>query len=257
MPGLRFASLGSGSQGNGLVVESNDTRVLLDCGFSVSSTTRRLSRLGLDPGQLDAIIVTHEHDDHIGGVARVAGRFDIPVWLSHGTLRGFEEMFTGVRVHVVENYCAFTIGSLHIEPFPVPHDAREPAQYALGNGSIRIGILTDTGDSTPHIEQMLSGCEALVLECNHDSDMLAQSSYPQPVKDRIASRVGHLDNNAAARLLAKLDTSRLQQIVAAHLSRQNNKPELAQGALCSALGCSPDWIRVADQDRGFEWLEVN
>ncbi|MGH7949263.1 MAG: MBL fold metallo-hydrolase [Candidatus Binataceae bacterium] len=254
---MRFASLGSGSLGNALVVESNGTRVLLDCGFSVASATARLKRLGLEPGQLDAIIVTHEHDDHIGGVARLAQRFDIPVWLSHGTLRGFESKFAGVRVSAVENYAAFSVGSLRIEPYPVPHDAREPAQYVLSNGAVRLGVLTDAGDSTRHIEQMLSGCEALLLECNHDSEMLAKSSYPQRVKDRIASRVGHLENEAAAKLLASLDTRRLQHIVAAHLSRQNNTPGLARSALCGALGCAPDWIGIADQDSGFDWLEIS
>ena len=256
MPSLRFASLGSGSQGNALVVQSGGTLVLLDCGFSITSVTARLGRLGLGPGQIDAVVVTHEHDDHIGGVARFALRFGVPVWLSYGTLRGFEPFFAGVRVNILENFSAFSVGSLRIEPYPVPHDAREPAQYVFDDGARRLGVLTDAGESTRIIEQTLSGCEALVVECNHDPEMLAKSSYPQQVKDRIASRVGHLDNQAAADLLARLDTSHLQHVVAAHLSRQNNRPELARSALSGVLGCRPDWIGVADQDAGFDWLAI-
>src|SRR5512140_961236 len=198
---MRFASLGSGSQGNGLVVEAGGTRVLLDCGFGLAQTASRLGRIGIEPAHLDAVIVTHEHEDHIGGVARLARRYGIPVWLTHGTLAGFEPLFDDVReLRVVQNYEGFAVGGIEVTPFPVPHDAREPAQYVFTDGARRLGVLTDTGCSTPHIESMLSGCDALVLECNHDAEMLRISSYPKKLRDRIASRYGHLDNQAAAEL---------------------------------------------------------
>jgi len=255
---MRFASLGSGSRGNALVVEAGSTRILLDCGFGLGETTSRLVRLGLTPEDLSAVIVTHEHDDHIGGVARLARRHSIPVWLTHGTLIGFEALFAGIGdLHVIDNYRSFAVGDLRVEPFPVPHDAREPAQYVFGDGSRRLGVLTDTGCSTRHIEAMLSGCDALVLECNHDPEMLRASSYPPKLRERIAGRYGHLDNGAAADLLACLDTGRLKHLVAAHLSQENNRPELALAALAGAIGCDPGWVQFADQDNGLGWRAIS
>jgi phosphoribosyl 1,2-cyclic phosphodiesterase len=255
---MRFASLGSGSRGNALIVEAGSTRILLDCGFGLGETTSRLVRLGLTPEDLSAVIVTHEHDDHIGGVARLARRHSIPVWLTHGTLIGFEALFAGIGdLHVIDNYRSFAVGDLRVEPFPVPHDAREPAQYVFGDGSRRLGVLTDTGCSTRHIEAMLSGCDALVLECNHDPEMLRASSYPPKLRERIAGRYGHLDNGAAADLLACLDTGRLKHLVAAHLSQENNRPELARAALAGAIGCAPGWVEVADQDNGLGWRAIS
>jgi len=238
------------------VVQGGGSRILLDCGFGLSDTVSRLFRLGVEPQQLDAIVVTHEHDDHIGGVARLARRFDLPVWLTHGTLAGLEPLFADVRTRVIENYCAFAVGEIEVIPFPVPHDAREPAQFVFGDGIRRLGVLTDVGTATRHVEQMLSGCDALVLECNHDPDLLEQSNYPQSVKERIAGRYGHLDNRAAAQLLATLDCSRLQHLVAAHLSQQNNRPELARAALADVLGGS-ERIKVADQEQGFDWIMLD
>ena len=256
MPGLRFASLGSGSSGNATLVCASDAAVMLDCGFSVAETTRRLARLGLRPEQLDAIVVTHEHDDHIGGVARFARRHGIPVWMSHGTWRGLVPMFDGVQVNLVEGYGAFSVGGILIEPFPVPHDAREPAQFVFGDGAVRLGVITDAGEITSHIEATLGNCDALVIECNHDLDMLARSNYPPRLRARIAGRLGHLDNAAAAQLLSRVAGPRLHHVIAAHLSQQNNSRELAQQALSGALACDPGWIGVAEQEAGFGWREV-
>jgi len=254
---VRFAILGSGSQGNALVVEVGDTRLLLDCGFGLTETVRRLGLLRLTPDQLTGVLVTHEHDDHIGGVARLARKFGLPVWLTPGTLRGLEPLFAGVAgVHYLEGYAPLCIGDIEVCPFPVPHDAREPAQYRFSDGARSLGVLTDTGCATPMIRRMLDACSALVLECNHDPDLLAASDYPEPLKRRISSRHGHLDNAAAAGLLASLDSRSLQHLIAAHLSQGNNRPDLARSALASALGCSADWIGVADQVTGLGWREI-
>ena len=254
---MRFASLGSGSEGNGLVVESGATRVLVDCGFGVRDAAARLARLGLAPGDVTAIFVTHEHADHVGGVAAFATRHDIPVWLTFGTLDAVSERLADVpRVYSFDAHDVLAIGGLEVRPFPVPHDARDPVQYVVGDGASRLGILTDLGVVTTHVEASLSGCDALVLECNHDEALLAGGRYPYPLKQRIAGRFGHLCNDAAAELLCAIDTSRLRHVVAAHLSRENNTPELARAALAGALGCAQDWIGVADQATGFDWRSL-
>jgi len=254
---VRFASLGSGSEGNGLVVEADTTRVLVDCGFGIRDAAARLARLGLVPGDLTAILVTHEHSDHIGGVPAFAARHGTAVWATFGTLTSVADRFEGMtHVYGFDSHERFAIGALEIVPIPVPHDAREPVQYVIGDGAHRIGILTDLGVSTPHVEDCLTGCDALVLECNHDLEMLENGSYPWPLKKRIASRLGHLDNGTAAALLARLDNSKLVHILAAHLSRENNTRELARAALASALGCAHDWIGIAEQDAGFGWREL-
>ena len=253
---MRFACLGSGSEGNGLLVEVGSTRVLIDCGFGVRDTVTRLARLGVAPETLTAIIVTHEHTDHIGGVAPFAARFGTPVWLTFGTLHSVAERFAGLdRVYGFDSHDTFAVGAIEIRPFPVPHDAREPVQFVCSDGRWRLGVLTDLGTSTAYVESSLSGCDALVLECNHDLEMLAQGDYPYPLKQRIAGRFGHLDNGAAAGLLAKIDTSRLKHLIAAHLSQHNNRPELARAALAASIGCATDWIGIADQREGFGWRE--
>ena len=254
---MRFASLGSGSEGNGLVVESGGTRILIDCGFGVRDTRKRLARLGLAPSSLDAILVTHEHADHIGGVPGFAAKYDIPVWATFGTLAVVSERFEGMeRIYGFDSHERFAIGALEIQPVTVPHDAREPVQYVIGDGAHRVGVLTDIGMSTAHVESCLSGCDALVLECNHDLSMLARGDYPYSLKQRIASRFGHLHNEAAAEILGRIDTSRLVHIIAAHLSRENNTPELASLALATALNCQPAWVGVANQFTGFDWREM-
>lgn len=256
---MRFASLGSGSAGNGLVVEAATTRLLLDCGFGLRDAITRLGRLRLAPEQLSGILVTHEHDDHAGGVFKLANKYRTPVWLTYGTLTMVERFLPKQRdfdIHVIDSHQAFGIGNLEIHPFPVPHDAREPVQFAFGDGTQKIGVLTDTGTSTPHIEIMLSGCHALVLECNHDLDMLMNGPYTWPLKQRVSGRLGHLDNASSAQLLAKLDNSKLQHIVAAHLSAKNNSPTLAKKALSEVLHCEDEWIGIADQEQGFDWLQI-
>ena len=257
---MRFASIGSGSSGNALVVESDGTRVLLDCGFSVRETELRLARLGVEASSLAAIVVTHEHDDHAASVFALAKRHGIPVFLSCGTLaalrEGGFEVDSGVALRIVASDQAVEIQSVRVHPFTVPHDAREPLQYVFSDGARRLGVLTDAGCATPHMRSVLSGCDALVLEANHDAALLMGGDYPPSLKARIAGRMGHLDNSASAALLRSLDQGHLKHLVAAHLSEKNNTAELARAALAEALGCAPDWVDVATQADGFAWKDV-
>src|SRR5262245_24009087 len=194
---MRFASLGSGSSGNALLAECGDTRVLLDCGFGVEVVTDRLARFGCDPADLDAILVTHEHGDHAGGVVSLSERFDLPVYLTRGSFSALaSEGHALPRRVFIDPYTPFAVGAIEVRPYTVPHDAREPVQFVLSDGAAKLGVLTDAGHPTRHIVEALSGVDALVLECNHDLDMLLAGPYPRWLKDRIASRLGHLANAA-------------------------------------------------------------
>jgi phosphoribosyl 1,2-cyclic phosphodiesterase len=253
---IRFASLGSGSAGNALLVESGATRILVDCGFGLREAAFRLGRLGLHPEELTGIVVTHEHGDHAGGVFALARRYLLPVWLSHGTLAACAARADGVDIRIVGAHSRIVLGDLEAMPYTVPHDAREPLQYVFSDGVRRLGVLTDAGEVTPHVCEMLDGVSGLVLECNHDPELLLASDYPPPLRRRIAGRLGHLANEAAAGLLRRIDCSRLQHVVAAHLSERNNRPELAVAALAGALGCAGEWVAVASQDKGFDWRSL-
>ncbi len=254
---IRFASLGSGSGGNALLVEHGATSLMLDCGFGLRETVARLQRLGRAPSDLAGILVTHEHGDHVAGVFRLARKYGLPVWMTHGTWIGCREVDTGLDLRIVDSHGALSIGDLDVQAFPVPHDAREPVQYVFSGSGCRLGVLTDIGEPTAHVCAMLTGCSGLVLEFNHDAEMLERSAYPASVKRRIAGRYGHLENASAATLLARIDCSKLQSLVLAHLSERNNLPELAVGAAARALDCAPDWVGVASPTLGFDWRSID
>lgn len=252
---MRFAFLGSGSRGNAALVEVNGTCVMIDCGFSAREAEGRLARLGKTPADLSAILVTHEHSDHLGGVAPFARRHRIPVWMTVGT-RVNSVAGELPALHLFSSHEPFSLDGLAVHPYPVPHDAREPAQFVFDDGARRLGVLTDAGAITAHMEGMLMDCDGLLLECNHDPHLLATGPYPPSLKARVGGRYGHLSNEQAAGILYRVKGRRLQHVVAAHLSEKNNRPDLARNALSNALGCEPEWISVADQDRGLGWREL-
>jgi len=252
---LRFASLGSGSKGNATLVEIDGRCLMVDCGFSMKETKKRLERLGKSFEVLDAILVTHEHGDHISGVERIARKYSLPIWASHGTASCLKN--DGAEINSFNSHAHFEVGAFQITPIAVPHDAKEPTQFIFSDGNRRLGLLTDTGSITPFITESLNGCDALLLESNHDEQLLQQSVYPQSLKQRVAGRLGHLSNRQAAGCLAAIDCSGLQHVVAAHLSDQNNDRDLVASALSTALNCEHDWIGFADQDDGLNWRTIS
>ena len=254
---MRFKSLGSGSSGNATLVQStgSDTcNVLIDCGFGLRNMVQRLEKSGVSPHKLDAIFITHEHGDHTGCVQALSNQYNIPVWMSAGTAAamGFDNasglLRTALDCNVIE------LKGLQLRPFTVPHDAREPLQLTCTNGATKLGVLTDLGHATAHVLEQLQGCHALVLECNHDTDLLAASVYPPFLKQRVGGHYGHLANSQAAGIAGAVLHTRLKHVVAAHLSQQNNLPELVKNSLAQAMSCNANDIIIASQVEGCPWL---
>lgn len=257
---MRFCNLGSGSAGNATVVEAPDggrrSRVLIDCGFSLRELDMRLARAGLAAEQLDAVFVTHEHGDHIGCAVALARREGIALWMSRGTWRAIGAPELPGLLDFARDGETIAIGALELTPYTVPHDAQEPLQLRCSDGAARLGVLTDAGSLTPHLIEHLQGCQALLLECNHDPALLAASRYPPSLKARIGGRLGHLSNEVAAEILGRCTHAGLQHVVAAHLSEQNNRPDLARAALARACGAPAGDILVADPALGCDWRSV-
>ncbi|MDR1530036.1 MAG: MBL fold metallo-hydrolase [Burkholderiales bacterium] len=251
---MRFAALGSGSEGNALIVEAGTTRIMIDCGFGIRETVRRLARLNVTPESIDAILVTHEHGDHAHGMIAFSGKYQIPVSMTHGTRDALNGKCVDISCRTFDSHDTLEIGDLRVTAFPVPHDAREPVQFIVSDGKRRLALLTDTGTSTACIEDHITGCDAIVIECNYDSEMLRNNTqYPDFLKRRISGRYGHLRNEDASKILTTVDCSRLRHVIAAHLSQKNNHPDKVCEVLAKTLNCAPDWITVADQTNGFDW----
>lgn len=251
---MRFASLGSGSRGNATLVEWPTGSLLLDCGFSVKETELRLLRFGKSPADLTAILVTHEHSDHIKGVAALARRYQLPVYMTPGT---YHSRVLGdlPDLRLIHSYAPFEINGLSVLPVAVPHDAREPSQFVFQYQQRRLGVLTDLGSITAHVESCYQNCDAMVLEANHDRMMLASGSYPPSLKSRVGGQWGHLSNDQAAGFLRRLDTQRLQHLVVAHISKQNNSLVAAQTALSPVTSLIRQ-VTYACQEQGFGWLAL-
>ena len=252
---MRFASLGSGSKGNATLVRAGDTLVMVDCGFSLRETTRRLGRLGVEPDDLDAILVTHEHSDHCAGVASLSRKHRLPVYLTHGTAS------TGRCADSHQLYCfdseaEFTVGSLVVKAVTVPHDAVEPCQYRFSSGQHTLGILTDLGTVTPHVLDHYRECHSLLLEFNHDLAMLQAGAYPPHLKRRVGGDWGHLNNQQAAELVRQLGGTPEGYLVVAHISENNNSRQKAEQALLSVID-NLDRVVWAGQGGGFGWLSVS
>jgi phosphoribosyl 1,2-cyclic phosphodiesterase len=275
---LRYKNLSSGSTGNATLVEASNgqsqkpSHVLIDCGMRLSRLLELLAVADVQPADIDAIFITHEHSDHIGCVTQLASRYSIPVWASSGTHAALQDMQLKLRskqpshsqlvpgfealIRIASDTCPIDVGDLQLKPFTVPHDAREPLQLTCSDGDAKLGILTDLGHASRHVLSQLAGCNALLLESNHDEVMLSNSKYPAFLKTRVGGDFGHLSNTQAAAVLSAVMHDKLRHVSAAHLSQQNNHPTLVQNVLASVLGCMPAEIFAACPETGTPWMAV-
>jgi phosphoribosyl 1,2-cyclic phosphodiesterase len=253
---MRFAALGSGSRGNATLVESGSTRVLIDCGLSRRELEQRLQSLDVDPSSVAAVMLTHEHGDHVRGVRGFAARYRIPVWSTPGTWRAAGAP-DDVEVRLfISHGGPFRVGDLSVAPFPIPHDAREPCQFVIDGDGSRLGILTDAGTVTPHVRERLGDCEALVLEANHDPQMLHAGPYPPQIRARVGGAFGHLSNQQTAELIDGLEHGALKQLLLAHISLNNNSEALVRAAVAGVCRDLEQRVVLAPQDRCSGWLCV-
>ncbi len=225
---MRFCVLGSGSKGNATLVESGTTSLLIDAGFSGKEITRRLGLINRRPEQLSAILVTHEHGDHISGVGVLSRRYGLPVYANYGTHLAAEtrvkKLAKRLEFSTGEQFC---VGDMQVHPFRISHDTADPVGFVISDGVSRLAYCTDTGHVTALIRHHINTCHGLILEANHDLQMLMDGPYTMPLKQRVRSNQGHLANGETARFLAGLDSGALRYVVLAHLSETNNLPDLA------------------------------
>ena len=251
---LALASLGSGSRGNATLIKSANALLLIDCGFTIKETERRLHNMGHQPQDIDAILVTHEHSDHIKGVGPFARKYQLPVYLTHGTGQ-YDGLKKITRMHHINTHRPFFIGDIEVTPVTVPHDAREPCQFVFRHDNKTAGVLTDLGSITPHVAEQYRRCDALMLECNHCSEMLSMGPYPISLKQRVGGNWGHLNNHQAANLLSEIEVDQLQHLVISHVSEKNNTEILARNAIRRVYGTEKPLI-MASQDDGIAWLDI-
>lgn len=252
---LQVASLGSGSAGNALLVRSNNTLLLLDCGFTLKETTARMAKLKLSPANIDAVLISHEHGDHVKGVGPLSRKFGKPVWLTHGTFNALRDQRFS-HVNLISAHQEFKIGDIDIDPFPTPHDAAESCQYVFEHGGVRFACVTDLGTCTPHVEEKLSDVTGLLVESNYDEHMLSNGPYPISLQARIRSDFGHLGNVQAGQLVKRLDHAGLQAILLGHLSEQNNTDEAAATTMAEHLPAGDNRVTVLQQHSCSAWFDI-
>ena len=252
---MKFASLGSGSSGNATLVQCGRELLLIDCGFGVRDATRRLAELNVTPAQLTAIIVTHEHTDHMKGVLPLARKNQTPVYLTEGTWASRDHGHYDA-LNFIRDYQPFRIGDVDIIPVAVPHDAREPAQFVVEWQNKRLGVLTDVGHITQHILTHYQNCDALLVEANHDLDMLRSGPYPISLQKRVASDWGHLNNQQTFDFIRQIVSQRLKTLVVGHMSEKNNATPLVT-ALLDEIELGETQAILATQQAGFDWVNIS
>lgn len=246
---MGVASLGSGSRGNGTLVAIGGAVFLVDCGFTLKQTEQRLARLQLSPGDLSAILVSHEHSDHIAGVTALSHRYGIPVFASYGTFKNGPKDFSCTPF---DGDMPFEVEGVVVNPVVVPHDAREPTQFTLQHDDMKIGVLSDLGSVTEHVVTQFAHCDYLLLEANHDRAMLERGSYPPALKRRVGGDHGHLSNTQALGLLERIAHAGLHVIIG-HVSEQNNDLDLVE-SLFAPLRPQLAGLSIATQKEGQKWI---
>ncbi len=244
--GLRIAVLASGSKGNSTLIASAKTRILVDCGLSCRETFRRLQAVGEDPLSLDAILISHEHSDHVGGLPVMARKTHATVFMTGPANDEWGRFCEDSDLERLELFSAgrhFTVGDIEVTPFTVPHDAADPVAFSFCCEGLKVGIVTDLGYIPRSVSEHVRGCDVLVIESNHDLEMLRTGPYPWTVKQRVGSRVGHLSNSTLAEFFANDYDGSAAFVVLAHLSEQNNHPEIARRCAESALQARRDLLR--------------
>jgi phosphoribosyl 1,2-cyclic phosphodiesterase len=254
---VKFASLGSGSKGNATIIDTEHGCLMIDCGFSIKETARRLERVGKSPQDISAILVTHEHSDHWKGVLPFASKFSIDVYATAGCYRAVNvSPSTSKLLKVICSHSEFMINNVHVLPIPVPHDANEPVQYIFSYDQYRLGILTDVGNITPYIVEQYNNCSGLLVEANHDIELLQAGAYPKFLKDRVAGQWGHLNNHQTASLLSAIDQQSIQKLVIGHISESNNNSARVKQAIEDVFPRS-EKIIYANQNEGFDWMYLS
>jgi len=242
--GVSVSVLASGSRGNTTIVASTKTRILADAGISCRETFKRMKALGGDPNSLSSILITHEHADHVYGLQVLAKKLGIPVFMTGATHHAWSHMMRDTngeppklnRLETFSSGRTFQIGDIAVTPFTIPHDAADPVGFTFRSEGVKVAVVTDLGYMPVSVVDNLHGCDVLVMESNHDLEMLRGGPYPWSVKQRVMSRVGHLSNEALAEFFASDYDGGAAYVVLAHLSEQNNHPEIARGAAERALG---------------------
>jgi phosphoribosyl 1,2-cyclic phosphodiesterase len=254
---VKFASLGSGSKGNATIIDTENGCLMIDCGFSIKETTRRLERVGKSPQDISAILVTHEHSDHWKGVLPFSSKFSIDVYATAGCYRAVNVSPSSSKLFkIVCSHTVFMINRVQVQPIPVPHDANEPVQYIFSYDQYRLGILTDVGNITPYIIQQYNNCTGLLVEANHDVELLQAGAYPKFLKDRVAGQWGHLNNAQTASLLSAIDQQSIQKLVIGHISESNNNSARVKQAIEDVFASS-EKIIYANQNEGFDWVYLS
>jgi len=240
--------LASGSKGNAIFISNGSTSILVDAGLSGIEIERRLRSASLNPVDLDAIIVSHEHTDHIQSVGVLSRRFDLPVYINSKTRKAASSQLKSIKdIRNFECGSAFMLKTMALHPFSISHDAEDPAGFTIKQNGLKIGIATDLGIVTSMVKNHLKDCSLLILEANHDQTMLANGPYPWPLKQRIKGRTGHLSNDDSKNLLNKIKHDKLEHVILAHLSEINNTPEKALSVAGQALDNIDTKLSVASQ----------
>jgi phosphoribosyl 1,2-cyclic phosphodiesterase len=249
--GVSVSVLASGSRGNSTMVQSSSTRILVDAGISCRETFKRLKAAGYDPHSVDAIVISHEHSDHVYGLLVLAKKLNIPVFMTGATHHAWARSLRDAdvesprlaKLEVFSSGRRFQIGDIEITPFTIPHDAVDPVGFTFRAEGVKVAVATDLGYMPASVCDQLRNCDVLVIESNHDLEMLRVGPYPWSVKQRVMSRVGHLSNDALAEFFAHNYDGHASYVVLAHLSEHNNHPELARGAAEKALGSRQTLLR--------------